>query len=85
MPAKPPVAPMIDAPSPEAKAFRSMPAEKAFSPDPVRMTTQQSSSVSSSSNALRHGLAHGAVDGVAGLGPVDGEDLDMTATLTFDC
>ena len=58
MPAKPPVAPMIDAPSPDAKAFRSIPAEKALSPDPVRMTTQQSSSVSSSSRMRGHGLAH---------------------------
>ena len=37
--------------SPVANAFKSIPAEKALSPAPVKMTTQQSSSASSSSSA----------------------------------
>src|ERR1700681_4065475 len=51
MPPNPPEPPMMAPPSPEAKALRSMPAEKGLSPAPVRTTTQHSSSASSSSSA----------------------------------
>ena len=51
MPAKPPEPPMMEPPSPAAKALRSIPAEKALSPAPVRTTTAHRSSVSSSSSA----------------------------------
>ena len=78
-PPKPPLAPMMSPPSPLLNALRSMPALNALSPLPVMTTTQQSGSSASSSMDAGHGLAHGAVDGVARLGPVDGEDLHVPA------
>ena len=78
MPPNPPFAPMMAPASPAVNALRSMPALKALSPAPVTMTTQQSSSASSSSKAAANAAGHRPVDGVSGLGPVDGEDLDMT-------
>ena len=53
---------MIEAPSPEAKAFRSMPAENALSPAPVSTTTAHPSSVSSSSRAAAMVVLTGAGD-----------------------
>src|ERR1039458_7500800 len=43
--------------SPAAKAFRSMPAEKALSPAPVKITTQTSSSLSHESSASPRAMA----------------------------
>ena len=85
MPANPPVPPMMAPPSPEAKALRSMPAEKALSPAPVRTTTAQPASRLELVEGGRHPHADVAVDGVAGLGPVDREDLDVSSSLAFDC
>ena len=78
IPAKPPGAPMMAAPSPEANALRSMPAEKALSPAPVTTTTAAVVIGLELVQRVRHAGADVAVDGVARLGSVDGEDLDVS-------
>ena len=83
MPPNPPEAPDTSGPSPAAKAFRSIPAEKALSPAPVSTTTHTSGSPVSRSKALAQTPADGGVDGVAGLRPVDGQDLDVSVALVL--
>ena len=78
-PPKPPLAPMMLPPSPLLNALRSMPALKALSPLPGDDHDPAVGVLGQLVHDAGHGLAHGAVDGVARLGPVDGEDLDVAA------
>ena len=57
-----------------SSALRSAPAQNASSPAPVRTRTRASSSATKRAVGLAELLGGRAVDGVAPLGPVDGED-----------
>ena len=85
MPAKPPEPPMMAPPSPEAKALRSMPGREGLvtgtGDDDDRAPVVGLELV----ERVGHAHADVAVDGVARLGPVDGEDLDVSSAFAFDC